>query len=232
MRSRRYLIQALALAALLGGHFIVPEVQVRPAAAQAARTDDQLPSTNTLTKLAVTRTGDGRWIASIQYSFTGRPIDIRIKVYQVTGLPDGNVPFSDRVAGVIEPRPGHRTSTLELPNPSAGGTFVTRRVWAVMERESGPPPLATVSVDQRIVWQDPRTEQVDKAVAAGQPDAIVAKAVQLIDTGGSNELHQARVLLQRLVEKQPRIEAAYIELARVAMKTGGTAKGWPTPKPC
>jgi hypothetical protein len=60
------------------------------------------------------------------------------------------------------------------------------------------------------------------AVLVGLPK--LRNAIDLIDHEDSASLARARAILERLVHDDARMDAAYVELARVAMKTNWDRK--------
>jgi tetratricopeptide (TPR) repeat protein len=80
-------------------------------------------------------------------------------------------------------------------------------------------------VAQRIDWPDWQTRSVQAEVDGRSDDAVVATAVGLIDQGSDHGLRHARELLERVIARNPRADAAYVELARVTMKSNWSPEG-------
>jgi len=165
-----------------------------------------------------------------------------VQVYQrVIAGSVGSTPLL--VASVRATRGGHRW-TGEVRNPGFDELAVTTQLFAIVQggyvplrpmAQSGevpeilapgpgplPPPAARMELNKRVQWPDPVVTTVDQALANGQAETIVQNAVRLIDRG---ELPKARILLQLLIERRPTTDAAYVELARVAMKSNWSPQG-------
>lgn len=227
MSSKRPVILMGILLALLGAFFVWPALQDRylanaawPGAAAAQPTKDQppLPGENGVSNLIVRQQPDGRWIASFDYFYTGAPHDAMVRVFQMVhgGGGGGATPIRWQVGGMSAQR-GKQHFSTEVFNPNVHQMYTTSQVLALMDVAPAP-PLTQVAVSQHIQWPDPLVVEVEQAIAAGKTDAIVQKAALQIDTNHPDEVQKARALLQTLVEKSPRTDAAYVELARTAMK--------------
>ena len=188
-----------------------------------ARTEP-LPAANGISKLAVVQAADGRWMVTVTYAYTGKPKNAIVRLYQVATGPDPTATPADWQFDARGAAPGTHSFTTEISSPNVREMYITEKVFAQLEVASGP-PIAKAAADQRIQWPDPIKVEVDKALAAGGPDAVVKKAVELIDAGTAEHLKWARSMLQTLVDRHPRTDAAYVELARVAMKTQWNATG-------
>jgi tetratricopeptide (TPR) repeat protein len=213
---------------LLGVYIARPFMQdlfyERPAARSAeAVPTGPLPTANGVSNLKVTRAADGRWIASFDYAYTGEPKGVTVRVFQVINGGAWGTPM-DRQVGGRRAIPGTHSFSTEVFNPNVHDMHTTEKVFAQMDVVPAQ-PIAKISVDHRIQWPDPIKTEVEQALAAGKADAIVQKAVGLIDSGQEFHLKNARKLLQMLVDQSPGTDAAYVELARVAMKTSWNASG-------
>lgn len=226
MSSKRPVVLMAILLALLGAYVVKPQVEQwyfskafahQPADTGAASDQAPLPGANTASNLVVTREADGRWMASFDYFYTGAPRGAMVRVFQVVTGGGTATPIQWQVGGTSARRGANRFRT-EVFNPNVHEMHLTTQVYALMDVAPAP-PMAKVAVEQRIQWPDPVVVQVEQALAAGKPEAIVQKAVEFIDTDDGHKLQKARILLQTLVDKSPRTDAAYVELARVAMKT-------------
>jgi tetratricopeptide (TPR) repeat protein len=92
--------------------------------------------------------------------------------------------------------------------------------------DRAPEARITLVAEQRIQWPDPYVAMVEKALADGKPETILERAVSQIDNATrSSDMQEARALLQALVERRPRTDAAYVELARITMKRNWSPAG-------
>ncbi len=75
--------------------------------------------------------------------------------------------------------------------------------------------IATRSVEKAITWPSQRIWETDRAIMKSGIAPVVDRAVNLIDQGN---LDDAKLMLERVLHKDAKQPAAYIEMARVAMK--------------
>jgi len=185
-----------------------------------------LPGMNSISNLGVQQQPDGRWMLSFDYFYTGAPKGATMQIYQIaTGATSGPTPH-DYMSETGPAKLGANRYTATIKNPRSGEMALTTQVYAVMSVVGNPrPQLARMDLEHRIHWPDPIVLEVEKAVADNRPEAIVQEAVKLIDSGEHHNLQRARSMLQALVERSPRLDSAYVELARVAMKTNWSAAG-------
>lgn len=233
MSSKRPIVLMAVLLLLLGAYLTWPFIQHlyygRPATiSAAARPTVPLPASNGISNLMVERAADGRSIASFDYAYTGEPKHAMVEIYQLA-IGGGAAKPVEWFIGGRGAMPGMHRFSIEVSNPAGHDIYTTEKVFAQMVVRAGtpiaPPPIAKVSVDHRIQWPDPVKTEVEQAVVAGKTEVIVQKAVDLIDSGEAFQLQKARKLLQMLVDQSPSTDAAYVELARVAMKTSWNASG-------
>jgi tetratricopeptide (TPR) repeat protein len=232
MVSKRPVI-LMAILLLLLGWLVMPYIRsyFEPQASHAAKVSEApLPGISTVSNLAATQQPDGRWMASFDYFYTGEPKGAYVNLYQVvtgaSGGPAGS-PEPDSMVIAIRAKRGANQYSAEIHHPRPFEMAITTQLYAGIQNSSVPkiPMIAKTTLDKRIVWPDPLVVDVEKAVSAGQPEAIVQRAADLIDMNDSNWLPSARMLLQALVERQPKVDSAYVELARVAMKTNWSTTG-------
>lgn len=177
-------------------------------------TEPPLAGKNTISGLRVERDTQGRWTAQFDYFYTGRPEHAEVDVAALSE-DQTELRHSNRMAA----QRGQQHVVAELGRPMGNNplAITTRRVEAEM-RSLG----ATVvrqKIAQSIDWPDVPTTLINHEVATKPAAEVLATAVQLIDTGDDQALGEARQRLERLVAANPQLDAAYVELARVAMKT-------------
>jgi tetratricopeptide (TPR) repeat protein len=218
----------------IAGVLLPTTVPAQPAPAQRAASGPSpaqdlppLAGSNSVASLAVKPQAKGRWKVEIDYFYTGAPAPALLDVYQVVvGSESGSGPQQQMVGSEFARR-GQNHFSLELTNPRPTEVAVTTQVLAVLRGPQGRllPPLASATVDQRIRWPDPVVAEVERGLAAGSAQDIVDKAVALIDTNQRPQIQRARALLQALVERNPRVDSAYVELGRVTMKLNWSPAG-------
>jgi len=190
--------------------------------AAVAGQEAPLPGKNTVSNLRVTRDVQGRWIASFDYFYTGAPPRALLNAAATGGSvlmiggPGGMSGFSQQAQRGQQHFSGELLRPPHPQQPLRSETIVAQ-IWAPQGA------LARLQIEQAIDWPDWQTWTIDHEVASQLPATVLAKAIGLIDQGQRDSLYQARLLLERLVARDPQFESAYIELARVAMKT----KPWP-----
>jgi tetratricopeptide (TPR) repeat protein len=227
MSSKRPAILMAILLLLIGAYLMWPilrDLYLEKTAEQAqAVARGPLPAANGISNLAMKQEADGRWIVSFDYAYTGEPKGGFVRVFHLVSSPMNPKPINWHV-GTKGAVPGTHHFTAEVVNPSARDMYTTEKVLAEIFVPQQP-PVAKASLDQRIQWPDPLKTEVAQALATGKADSIVQKAVAMIDTSDAYQLQMARRLLQTLVDQSPGTDAAYVELARVAMKTSWNASG-------
>lgn len=229
MASRRATVLVVILLSVLGLYFGLPAAQKayyeRGRSQQPAPADEPpLAGQNSIGNLSVARAPDGRWIATFDYFYTGDPKGAVVRVSQAYAV--GHDEPGNVISSIDErnARRGAQRISIEVPNPNVREMFRTDRVYAGLSTPNGT-PFSSTSVTGTIQWPDPVALVVHEAVIGGRPESIVQQAVALIDSEDRRQLARARTLLQALVEKSPRTDSAYVELARVAMKTNWNPAG-------
>lgn len=219
MSNKRPTILAAILLALLAGYLCWPYLANRIAADQhAANTEPPLAGSNEISTLSVQRDASGRWMATVEYFYTGRPegIGLRIGAFNGRNPPDLSDAATYPFAHVLVKRGAQRVTT-ELHRPNSNDASMTKTVAAQLF--SNGQVIATQQIEQSIDWPTFETWFRNLESAKMTPTQNLDRAVALIDTGDRNNVEEARLILERLLTQDPRLDAAYVELARVAMKT-------------
>jgi tetratricopeptide (TPR) repeat protein len=223
MTSRRPLVLMAVLLVLLFGYFSRPfwerfDSPTAPAAAAAPVAEPLLPGDNSISNLVVTQRESGEWQVSFDYFHRGRAMWIES---DVDGL-QGHEPMPHAPARLHKLERGAGHATLDLAHP--GPMTASRQVVVVM-RGTQPEPLASARVDHLIQWPDFYEYQETTEFWKRSPEVNLERAVMLIDSGGADAYAMAKKILERLVQRDPSLEPAYIELARIAMKTNWGPEG-------
>lgn len=181
-----------------------------------------LPGQNAITNLKVDKQADGRWAVSFDYFFTGpQPVaSVSVFATHTTGVPGSQ--DREELVDAVFPKPGPGKSTVYMRRPS--GEYIGSR-GVTVKMDANRVPLASAHVDAKIDWPPHWQIEMDAALASKTPQQSVDEAVKLIDTERRANLHQAKYLLERLIEKNPQLDTAYVEMARVAMKTNWGDEG-------
>lgn len=194
----------------------------------AAQVQPPLPGTNTITNVRLQPLPTGFWTLSFDYFYTGEPAPLMIlMVQQVQVLSKSSVqPFE--LPYFLLQRGAHSVS-LDIGRPALGpGPMVTKEVAVFFARMDAPArqPLGEAArVEQTIAWADEVTFVVDRELGSAPLDVVMKRMVGLIDGGVGYELGHAKRVLERIIEKDSRFDAAYVELARIAMRTNWNAEG-------
>jgi tetratricopeptide (TPR) repeat protein len=183
-----------------------------------------LPGKNSISNVVVSQNDAGVWQASFDYFYTGEP-QVVLSVEVPTGKPAG-APRSSTwgITNSIAQRGSNRV-TVDLHHP--GAKTQTRQVIVKMRDVSRPEsqPVASAQVDQLIHWPSWADWSEQREFAKQSPEANLNSAIALIDSGEDEELAQAKVILERLIDRDPSLTQGYVELARVAMKTNWGPEG-------
>lgn len=194
---------------------------------------DALPGENTVSQPQLKQLPDGRWEVSFDYFFTGAPANATIWLEYRNSNPGpanpGNPdPTGVQVIPMASPMPmrgQHRAVAIfDRPAYSVGATEA-REITARMRSGHGKPPLALARTDKIIAWPDAATWETDRLLAGRTPEENVKQAALLIDLGEQAPMAEAKRMLDRLLQKDTKLEPAYLEMARIAMKTNWGPEG-------
>jgi hypothetical protein len=185
-----------------------------------------LRGTNEVTSLRVQRDSSGRWIATVGYFFKGRPdgsyLIITLSPESDDPPPkDFNLPQQSKVAVR-----GAHTASIEVQRPAVDHALTTKRITVKLIAGARREELASKSVDVAISWPDSKTWQIDKEVASKPPEEILKKAVALIDAGDTRSLVQAKLIVGRLMNKDPRFAPGIEQMVRIAAKASWGPQGY------
>jgi tetratricopeptide (TPR) repeat protein len=205
----------------------------------------KLGSTETadvISSLGVKQNASGQWVVTYEISLGGKT---RSRLLVVEASVDPKEPSLDpRVAAMVPlyETSGPQSHTLELNRPDVFTDFYNAQLnvverthkpaqteWVVAKlmghMEDGSPFEVRKMVRHTIRWPDKKVWDADQSIRRDGPSASLANAVQLIDVGNREALESARMLLERLLLKDEKLVGAYIELARVSMKTNWGPEG-------
>lgn len=171
---------------------------------------------------SVAKAANGQW--TLRVSYFCQPVNAVLSVFLI--------PAAGAIA-TSEGRPIPSTSraldsgrhSLELELERIGDAKPMTTTQIVIEVRAGSEVLAREMMTHRIEWPDAASWVKDKDFATQTSAEILDKAVLLIDIGLRESLGEARELLERLVRREPGFDPAYVELARVAMKTNWGPQG-------
>jgi tetratricopeptide (TPR) repeat protein len=222
-QSRRSLFGLLA--GLLLFWCLVPRAQVT-AAGTAETFHEGHAMGNRVAITEVKRAQDGSHLVVIDYVYGGEPAPMLLQLSVLTAEPDGRgkAVTEHMVGPILGALPGSHHLMLTLPRPPVNGAVKSHGVGVRMfSREAGL-GLYT-SHPYEVQWDAPGVATAKAASAQRSDQQLVDDAVRLIDEGSSSGLREARSLLERTVARNPRHAPAYVEMARVAMKTNWGPEG-------
>jgi tetratricopeptide (TPR) repeat protein len=185
-----------------------------------------LAGNNSVTGLHVDQTKAGVWMAEFDYFYTGDPpfAALAVEVTPQTGTPPGPNGVEQYQTFPQRPQRGSHHASVEIRYP--GGQMRTLKAAVTMRSQTfSPVVVASQQVDKVIDWPDFQTWLRDQQIAKVSPDDNFMRAVALIDSEGKQQLEDARSILERLIGENPKFDAGYVELARVAMKLHGNPEG-------
>lgn len=210
-------------------------------------TQPTLKEVQEISNLQVNKQADGRWIASFDVDFMSLPKVAEVQVAAFTGpnTSESDTPFrlGNRIVSrsiLAQLKTIHLDLELEFPawvkNPGDRGEIstvvqngtVTDKVVVRLVRNNNfneSVVLAKKVVDQIINWPSYSTWETDRKIGNEGSVAVLNRAIELIDAGNEVSLYEAKIKLERLLAKDDKLVQAYIELARVAMKTTGGLEG-------
>jgi hypothetical protein len=221
MKNRKMTVLAAILFAMAMGFFVWP--------AYGPHVLAYLPlfGKNEVKAISINQDVTGRWVASVDYFFTGRPNGAALLIELASE--SGEKPsreynqFQSRAYAV---RGSHRASIF-IERPSVPDEETTKRVTVKLISEAAAEQLVIDSknLDTRIQWPDSKTWQLDKEIASKPRDEILKKATALIDSGDTRSLARAKWMIQRILRKDPANPLAVEQMIRVSAKANWTAQG-------
>lgn len=222
MSVRRTSILA-GIAVVLACIFLYGQIRSIPSE-KPAISQSPLPGKSSISGLKVAQDKTGEWTADFDYFFTGEPRNAQFNVEVVTypGVPES--PGVNYASFIRLAERGSHHLIAHIAGPM--GARTTRQIQAVLR--SGPDGetiVASQTVDQVIDWPDPVTSQRNREIAQSTPQQNLDRAITLIDSEYEANLLAARAILEKLISDNGKFDAAYVELARIAMKTNWGPEG-------
>jgi tetratricopeptide (TPR) repeat protein len=187
-----------------------------------------LEGKNSISNLTVRQTKPGVWTADFDYFYTGRPasVGLRIDLGGASGSSTGGVGPEGLQTSLPRPQRGahHMRHEIYYPHAQIETHLVTVKLLN-LHTISLNDVITSQEVPQLIDWPDLLTWIRNQQLAKGTPEQALLQAVALIDTEDEAQIAEAKSILEELVAQDPRFDAAYVELARVAMKQNWGPEG-------
>jgi tetratricopeptide repeat protein len=222
--SRRTTILVGVLLLTLAGYFSMQLIPSRMTALGGPPGMQPLDGRNSISGLRVEQTAPGVWAAQFDYFYAGAPSNAQlvIKLAPAAGTPSN--PLALYATFISAPLRGTHHLSVKLQWPGTPGRTV--RVTALMRHQmNGWVDLASQQVDQTIDWPDFQTWTLNQSIATHSPEENLKQAQMMIDSEDGLQTSRARYILEKLLEQNPKFDPAYIELARIAMKTNWGPEG-------
>ncbi|MEX8506609.1 tetratricopeptide repeat protein [Leptothrix ochracea] len=181
-----------------------------------------LAGTNAISHFTVQRK-NGSWTAEFDYFYTGSPPAAQWRITQFTEV--GADPSQGRMAFMpMKVERGAHHISIDMQHPGESAIViqqVTVEMVGAMNQLS-----ASQTIRQPMEWPSWQVWFRDRNLASKSNDELLKQAVVLIDQSDQQSLSEAKVILERLITKDPQMDAGYVELARVAMKTRWGPEGF------
>jgi tetratricopeptide (TPR) repeat protein len=213
---------------LLAGAHAAPQAQVSARPASAAASTPPAPplsaearmakGENAIAPLLVERADDGSYWVTVHYHYTGSPKGARLEVGYIASRAEVPVEADHTVytLGYPELIEGTQRLRFRMQRPDEPLHRYTQGIYASM-RDPRHRTFEHSSLTKLIKW--PATVQ------ALPSETVLKEAISHIDSDDPDALELAKIQLERLVARDPKQDQAYLELARVAMKTNWSPEG-------
>jgi cytochrome c-type biogenesis protein CcmH/NrfG len=228
MSNKRPVVLLAVLLVLTGGY--VGKLYLDNASASGeART---LAGKNTITGLKVTRDANGFWFADMDYFFNGKTSATVCRwKFIAAAEPSGSElasltkPVSDSETWwCAQPlQIGQHHLHFQIHRPVDGTSLTTRGIAVILMDRTRDAPVAHVA--QQIDWPDAETEVLQRQLAEHTSGQSIAEAAREIDSGSDTAMSHAKAVLEAVTARDPSAGSAYVELARIAMKTNWGPEG-------
>jgi ankyrin repeat protein len=177
-----------------------------------------LPGTNSISNVSVKPAEEGRWLVDFDYFFTGEPSDAMFHIdLTLQTRADAVTPLIYHGPPVKRPQSGAHHFATSFDYSSAGTS-----TQFIVSMTNGGFGVTTASADVRVL----ATQRIDQVVtwpSAQERQFYLAR--DMISNGRDDDIHRARPLLEQLIAKNPKFDPAFVELARIAMKTNWGPEG-------
>jgi tetratricopeptide (TPR) repeat protein len=180
---------------------------------------------NSVSNVQVKEGQDGTWTLSYEYFYTGSPPLVMPYLTQKTSRMPGDLAWSAGVP-LKTPKRGRQVETFEIRAPEGRAATITEEIRVEFRDLQTRKPVMSAQAPVRIEWLDEATANLDRSIRERGPEAMVEVAATFIDSNNRKQIAEvARPMLERVILKHPRTDAAYLEMARVAMKTSWNPDG-------
>ena len=229
MSSRRPVILMGILFVLLLGYlyvaFLQPQISARYAM-RAAAGPAPLAGKNAVSGLEVKQGKGGAWMADFDYFYTGQPRFASLRIQLIPQPGASNDAHALHRPDTFAPSPQRGAHHVSVPISYPGSEGSTRQVTVTLRNLAAHDTvIASQQIEQVIEWPNFQTWIDNQELARNSPEQNFNRAVALIDSEGQPQLSEARSILERLIGQNAQFDAAYVELARVAMRSNWGPEG-------
>jgi tetratricopeptide (TPR) repeat protein len=226
--SRRPAILMGILLLLLMGYLVYSHVdgqshvsgQSQIAAPPARSPTAPLAGQNSLSKLEVHQDKAGLWVAEFDYFYTGEP---RMCGLKIELLPPESSISRHTPPLVLPPERGAHHFSVRIQHPGTQQT--TQQVLVTLQDQQQGHAIATQRVDQIIDWPSFTTWIQAQQLAGSTPEQNLERAAALIDANPGPQLDEPKYILEHLLSQDPKLDAAYVQLARIAIRSNPGPEG-------
>jgi Tfp pilus assembly protein PilF len=179
---------------------------------------EPLPGTTSITALII-QNDSMTPTAEFDYFYTGVPVG----AYFTIELEPGKATHEPMRVNPPSPlKQGQQHVKVLIDHPPVNSMSTT--TVAVVLR-SGADTLASKRVEYVIAWPDWETWFHNRELAGLSLDALLQRAVELIDANQNAKRGEAQGILEQIIHRDKRYAPAYVELARIAMKSNWGPEG-------
>jgi Tetratricopeptide repeat len=229
MPSQRPLVLAAILIALLLGYafrsnFSHPEASFRQTIPPSELAP--LPGKNSISGLTIKQDKQGAWRAEFDYYYTGEPKFAALRIELAPSLAPSIGPIGSQKRDTYLPAAQRGQHHVSAAIAYPGGEQTTRQISAKLLRSmTGDQVIASQEIDEVIDWPTFQTWIQQQQMVQSSPESNLNRAVQLIDSESAPQLSDAKAILEQLIAQNAQFDAAYVELARIAMKSNWGPEG-------
>jgi tetratricopeptide (TPR) repeat protein len=229
MPSQRPLVLAGILIALLLGYafrsnFSHPEASFRQTIPPSELVP--LPGKNSISGLTIRQDKQGAWRAEFEYYYTGEPKFAALRIELAPSIGSSISPIGSQRRDTYLPAAQRGQHHVSAAIAYPGGEQTTRQISAKLLRSmTGDQVIASQEIDAVINWPTFQTWIQQQQMVQSSPESNLNRAVQLIDSESAPQLSEAKAILEQLIAQNAQFDAAYVELARIAMKSNWGPEG-------
>ena len=212
-----YLVDS-RFSSLLGHNYATEAAELAP-----------LPGKTSFSNLKVQQDVTGSWTADFDYFYTGDPhhpltyVELDPEANSANGKGKGGLGRPPRSTFVPQLQRGAHHISVAIAYP--GSEQTTRQVAVTLRDPSHQNVVAIQQIDKAIEWPTVMTWLQAQQMSQNTPEQNLRRAVELIDSENEPQLAEAKTILEKLVSRNAQFDAAYVELARLTMKSNWGPEG-------